>query len=272
MKENKYYVYLHRDLHGCVFYVGKGTGSRCLQSCNRSKRWKERASEGWVYQTVKSDLTNEEALILERDLIAVYRNTVVNYASSQVVKEVNNLIFKDIFYYDSTSPSGLRWKVSKYKFTEGDVAGNKMYLNGKPRGWRVMLNKKAYYVHRIIWALLNGSVDQNMVIDHLDGNPQNNHIDNLQIKTHAGNMLNKGHSRSSTGITGVTEKVGRKGVTYFRASWVDEMGQQGFKTFSTNKYGREEAFRLACEARERKIRELKELGFDYTERHLVARE
>ena len=271
MKENRYYVYLHRNLQGQVFYVGKGTRNRCLQSCNRSKTWKEIAINGWVYQIVKSDLTNEEALLLERDLIAIYKSHIVNRVSSQVVKEVDNFIFKDTFYYDSTSPSGLRWKVPKYKFVKGDVAGNEMYSNGKPRGWRVMLNKKAYYVHRIIWALINGSVDRSMVIDHLDGNPQNNHIDNLQIKTHASNMLNKGHKSSSTGITGVTERIGRKGITYFRVSWVDENGRQCFKTFSTNKYGKEEAFKLAFKVREDKIRKLKELGFDYTDRHIATR-
>lgn len=268
--EKNYYVYVHKNLDGVVFYVGKGTKNRYRNTCNRSESWRSKAALGWTHQIVKSDLTNAESLVLEKHLISVYKDTVVNYVSSQIVKEINISDFSGSFYYDPTSPSCLRWKIPKYKFSKGSPAGSEFMSNGVPHGWRVMLNKKTYYIHRIIWALFHGETDRDMVIDHLDGNPFNNIISNLQIKTRAGNMLNKAHTKTSTGITGVTEGIGRKGIPYFRASWVDELGNQKFRTFSTNKYGREEAFKLAREVRETKIRELRALGFDYTDRHLVA--
>lgn len=269
-KENKYYVYLHRDLNGVVFYVGKGTKNRCFHSCNRSKKWKTKAESGWTCQIVKDNLLNNDALILEKDLISIYSSTVINHVSSQIVKDIPFSKFSDVFYYDETSPSGLRWNISRYRFSKGDVAGSELLSNGVPRGWRVMFNRKSYYVHRIIWTLFYGETDKNMVIDHLDGNTQNNTISNLSIKTHRGNMLNKLCRKTSTGITGVTEKIDRNGKVYFRATWVDRDGCQSFKTFSINKYGKEEAFRLACEVRLKEIEELRLLGFDYTDRHIMA--
>jgi hypothetical protein len=37
----KYYVYLHRDLLGRVFYVGRGSGKRAFQTGNRGAAWKK---------------------------------------------------------------------------------------------------------------------------------------------------------------------------------------------------------------------------------------
>ena len=61
MKENKYYVYLHRNLAGVVVYVGKGTKSRVISNSNRSPAWREATKDGFTYQIVKSGMMNREA-------------------------------------------------------------------------------------------------------------------------------------------------------------------------------------------------------------------
>lgn len=80
--------------------------------------------------------------------------------------------WSDYFYYDETSPSCLRWKVTKIcgkgkgrpAVSAGDVAG---CLGNKNR-WRVTINYKSYLVHRIIWELHNGIIKDNMVIDQYE--------------------------------------------------------------------------------------------------------
>ena len=157
-KENKYYVYLHRSLDGVVFYVGKGTGIRYKSKSGRSKEWFNKIQQGYTCQIIKENLSSREAVVLEEDLITIYRTSVVNGKSSKLVKELSFEEFDEVFYYDETSPSGLRWKVDRFKnkgaklFSAGDVAGNKRYLpNGKPRCWSLKFNGCPHMVHRIIW-------------------------------------------------------------------------------------------------------------------------
>lgn len=273
-KENKYYVYLHRSLDGTVFYVGKGTANRYKSNGSRSEQWKNKASQGYTYQIIQENLSNRDAVLLECELIKIYRSTAVNSTSSKIVKELSFEELSAVFYYDETSPSGLRWKTDRFKnkgakvFSAGDVAGNKRYLkNGRPRCWRVSLGKKVLLVHRIIWLLANKTIDPDLVIDHKDGNAFNNNILNLKEKTFADNARNKGYSNKDL-MVGVTERFDPKGIPHFRASWRDENGKPQCKNFSTRKYGREEAYQLACNIRRLKIEELRMLGFDYTDRHL----
>ena len=277
MKENKYYVYLHRNFNGEVVYVGKGAKTRVTSSTNRSSAWREAVKGGYTYQILKDGMTNREAMILEEQLIEIYRETVVNSKSSKLTKELDFDTLNDAFYYDETSPSGLRWKVNRYKnkgavcARAGDVVGNKRYLaNGTPRCWRVCFNYKDVLVHRIVWVLVHGQISPDLVIDHLDGNAFNNKITNLKPKTHADNARNRGHNTTQTGVIGITKRIAPGDIVTFRASWRDSNGKSQCRNFSTRKYGYEEAFRLACEVRKKKIQELRELGFDYTDRHLAV--
>lgn len=274
---NKYYVYLHRNLDGVVVYVGKGTGTRVTSRASRSDAWREVEKDGLSYQIVKDGMTNREAMILEEQLITLYRDSVVNSESSKLTKELDFNVLNEAFYYDPTSPSGLRWKTDRFKnkgaklFSAGDVAGNKKFLaNGVPRCWRLKFNGSLHLVHRIVWVLHRGHLDVDFVIDHKDGNAFNNHISNLQPKTHADNARNRKHQKTQTGVTGVTKRIAPGDIVTFRASWTDENGKEQCHNFSTRKYGYDEAFRLACEVRKNKIEELKALGFDYTDRHLIA--
>jgi len=274
---NNYYVYLHRNLDGVVVYVGKGTKSRVTSNSSRSVAWKEATKSGFTYEIFKDGMTNREAMLLEEELIAAHRETVVNSTSSKITKELDFKTLNEVFYYDETSPSGLRWKVDRFKnkgaklFSAGDVAGNKRFLpNGTPRCWRLKFQGLPHLVHRIIWVLKYNCIDSDLVVDHKDGNAFNNNTSNLKIKTHGDNARNRKHSKTQTGVTGVTRRIAPGNIITFRASWSDENGKEQCHNFSTRKYGYDEAFRLACEVREVKIKELIALGFDYTDRHLVA--
>jgi hypothetical protein len=68
-----------------------------------------------------------------------------------------------------------------------------------------------------------------------------------------------GNARNTTGVVGVSLSVRQRGSAiyeYFVATWCPKKGRQARKAFSVNIYGRREAFRLACELRREKEREI----------------
>lgn len=59
----------------------------------------------------------------------------------------------------------------------------------------VTIRGKSYLVHRIVWYLANGPIPEGLVIDHIDGDPSNNRIENLRLATRSQNQMNcKKHS------------------------------------------------------------------------------
>jgi hypothetical protein len=61
-----------------------------------------------------------------------------------------------------------------------------------------------YLAHRIAWAIHYGRWPDGL-IDHIDGDPTNNRIDNLRVVDSTGNTRNqRRHSRNTTGVTGVS--------------------------------------------------------------------
>ena len=74
------------------------------------------------------------------------------------------------------------WKQwnQKYSFQQsGSCAGK--YVN-------VSINKIRHQAHRIIFLMQHGYVPD--VVDHIDGNRQNNKIKNLRVATHTQNLQN----------------------------------------------------------------------------------
>ena len=92
--------------------------------------------------------------------------------------------YKDLFEYRD---GNLYWKAKTHpsvRIEVGDKAGTT-----KPDGRvQVKVDGTKYYAHRIIWEILNGSIPKDMVIDHINNNPNDNRIENLQCITHTQNM------------------------------------------------------------------------------------
>lgn len=65
-------------------------------------------------------------------------------------------------------------------------------LNGSKRNGYIRINIKGKYysVHKIIWETFNGIIPENMVIDHIDGNKENNELINLRLVSQSDNMVN----------------------------------------------------------------------------------
>lgn len=186
----------------------------------------------------------------------------------------HKLDFNDYFYYDETSPSCLRWKVNirsgknynQCHVVTGDVAGS---INGEGY-WQVKANMLNKQVHRII-AEMVGMCCDGLEVDHINKTPTDNRIVNLRVVTKPVNLHNKSmYSNNTTGVCGVANRTKCiAGAIYesYIATWKDSSGKTCEKWFSCNKFGTDEAFRLACEYRTAMIEQLNAQGAGYTETH-----
>jgi hypothetical protein len=201
---------------------------------------------------------------------------------SRAIKDYNSIDWYSKFYYDPTSPTGLRWKVDnnvgnpKCKRKSGDIAGSTKTTKGMIYS-TVSHKGHNYYAHRVIWIMHNGYLDNNLVVDHISG--FSNNIENLRVVPQELNNKNAALRKdNSTGIQGVnftTAKGGKGGLikdyyTFASANWhekVDGKFVAKCKHFSVKKLGLLPAFAMACKYREEKIAELNALGYGYTDNH-----
>lgn len=181
-----------------------------------------------------------------------------------------NKDWSEYFRVDAESPSGL----VKIKSITGKVINKfnigtrKFNKNKKTSGWQLSFRGRLYLIHRIIWVLTYGFINPELVIDHLDGDPCNNRLINLQLKTQANNARNRRkRSDNTSGITGVRIMTTKQGYKYYQANWQDIDGRDRKKYFSIDELGYELAESLAKDYREKQISRLISEGADYTERN-----
>lgn len=260
MQEKNYCVYLHkRKTDGVVFYVGSGRPERPYWSGGRTKDWSSTVEKfGYEVEIILSNLTKQEAIERETEFIQnpLKEWELVNKDLPTKVVELDYNFLSDLFYYDETSPTGLRYNKDIYRLKnvihnkKGDVAGSLHIMKGRIVAWRIKVNfngvKKQCKVHRIIWVLLNGTIDDSMVIDHIDNNPTNNRKENLRLVSYRVNGRNKLPSNASkdTNIVGIIKRP-----KDFLAQLRDASGKRTTKSYSFKKYGKEKALYLAAKAR-----------------------
>lgn len=260
-EKQDYYVYTHRRVDtGVVFYVGSGRANRCRDTSSRSKEWKSIVDESiFEVEYLAQNLSKGKARLTEEDFINNPKEDwrLVNHKIPTNAKQIDYDLISETFYYDETSPSCLRWKKDVYRLPgiiavhKDSVAGNNHVANGKIVSMRVKLKvdgiRHHLKVHRIIWCLFNKEFHDDLVIDHIDGNPTNNRIGNLRQVTSKKNARNRKMPErvgQFNGIVGVTKK---NGGYYAEIGRVD--GKRVTKSFAVSKYGDLTAFYLACKAR-----------------------
>lgn len=193
LKSNRFYVYLHRSrLTGEVFYIGKGQTNRLYSTHNRSKAWiLYTAQHGFVAEILVDNLTNEQAIIIESEYISNYPGKLLNVSKTSRVREYPQHVV-NLFYYDETSPTCLRWKedrvdklgrVRKYK---GKVAGCK-----SGRYYTVETGHMSYLIHRIVYCLHHQQVPTDLEVDHINRDSFDNRIVNLRGVSKSANNRNR---------------------------------------------------------------------------------
>ena len=193
-----------------------------------------------------------------------------------------NVDYNEIFYYDFNSPTGLRWKTIRFgangsvRKRPGDVAGS--FIRDKKKNKKcinVNLNGKITKVHRIIWIMLVGSIPDNMVIDHINGDPWDNRIENLKCKLQSQNCRNRSTSQlSNLGLRGIRLAEMNQGKNLYVEARV-RIGinaEYKSKRFSLAQYSLDDAINLAKQWRTKEIASLNLKGYDYTERHEAVNE
>jgi hypothetical protein len=179
---------------------------------------------------------------------------------------------KEYITYDESSPSCIRCikRTSKMsKVLEGSIIGTIDSYDGY---YKCTLFGVRYKNHRLIWWLFNGDIQDDMQIDHINGNRSDNRIENLRLVPRVLNMRNKSKNKNnSTGVSNIeyVEFYSPNGTLirkfYVRMRMLDNTSKS--KSFSCEKYGDEEAFRLALEWKQKVFEERNAKGGCYTERH-----
>lgn len=137
--------------------------------------------------------------------------------------------------------------------------------NGSDGYIRISRNNVIIALHIWVWKELVGEIPKGHQIDHKNGNRTDCRLTNLRCVPQVINLRNSAkRAHNTSGVTGVDYwKTGNA----WRASVFNPVtGKRISTTFSVNKYG-DEAFILACEAREIAMENLIAQGAGYSDRH-----
>ncbi len=153
----------------------------------------------------------------------------------------------ELFFYKD---GWLYRKVSRGCAKQGTRVGS--LLVDKQRRYRCDVDGNGYYLHRLIFLYHHGYLPER--IDHINGNPEDNRIENLREATQSQNMMNsKLYCTNTSGVKGVCyDKVTKTWMAYvginYKRVWLGR-----HKTF-------EEAKQAVLKAREKHHKEFAKHG------------
>jgi len=110
---------------------------------------------------------------------------------------------KELFNYQD---GDLYWKVKPSKNKKTGMKAGSIHKNGY---CAIQVKGQYNYAHRFIFLMFYGYMPK--IIDHIDGNPKNNRIENLREATQGQNLCNKSiQSNNKSGYKGICWSEKRK--------------------------------------------------------------
>lgn len=100
----------------------------------------------------------------------------------------------------SPDTGNFTWKINSGRAVLGSIAGSCSSFGY----WKICINKRRYFAHRLAWMICNGLPPNGMDIDHINGKRDDNRIANLRLATRSQNNMNSTiSSRNNSGCKGV---------------------------------------------------------------------
>jgi hypothetical protein len=127
--------------------------------------------------------------------------------------------FNEVFEYRD---GALFWKVNTNK--SKNLIGKQAGCTSSNTYGSVMIDKKSYCIHRVIFCMHTGLMPAQ--VDHKDGDRKNSRIENLRAATDIENKFNKGAQRNN--------KCGAKNVCWssVHKKWAVQVQSHGKRVFS----------------------------------------
>ena len=256
-----FYVYAHKRVdNGQIFYVGEGRLLRHTVSRKRSPVWNKIVKEagGFTSEILYSELSKQEAMSKEYELIS---NPPKEWSlvNKRKIRQASNDIYTEhvraLFFYDENSPSYLSWKEIKAgNYRKSGYAGA---LDTRKGYWGVSVNKRRIAAHRVVWVLHYGGIPDGLVVNHIDNNPSNNNINNLELVTQAVNARRAVHHRDLSS-TGINYCVVDNKYEYWIGYYHDTNSKRHSKSFNCKKHGHNQAKQMAIDWRLSNLKRLNE--------------
>jgi hypothetical protein len=128
----------------------------------------------------------------------------------------------------------LRWKRKPHKGQINDLVGLSNNTS-KHRTCVLYVDKKcvSFVESNVIWFLRTGEWTEK-IVEHKDGNPQNNSVENLRLATQSDNLCNTAiRSDNKTGVKGIYARYGNWSVQLWKDKKCYNFGV--YKCFETAK-------------------------------------
>ena len=154
--------------------------------------------------------------------------------------------------YDTSSPSGLVWRVTRHPVRAGSPAGSS-HSEGY---YEVRLDSKLYLAHRLVYAIVTGTDPGEYEIDHIDGDRSNNEVLNLRKVSSADNHRNISSRGGTSKYLGVSWDRPR-------GKWMARIQVNG-RTHHLGRYDLEEDAARAYDAAARELHPGGRLNFPLT--------
>lgn len=123
-------------------------------------------------------------------------------------------LLKQYFDYDAEGYLIHKERIDKIGRPNIRYAGKRAGTLDTKRRWRISVDGQVFEAHRLVWIWHNGEIPVGHVVDHINGDPSDNRIENLRTATTSQNNANRNckKNNATSQYFGVYKKDGTQWV------------------------------------------------------------